>query len=120
MDAVIIGSPDHWHVPMVLDALKAGKDVYCEKPITHTIAEGDSLIAAVHNSSRIVQIGTQQRSWPHFAEARELVAQGKLGKVTLIGLLVSGLSASQGCEADRSREARLEPVARICSGASFR
>lgn len=84
VDAVVIGSPDHWHVPMVLDALKAGKDVYCEKPVTHTIAEGDSLIAAVRDSSRIVQIGTQQRSWPHFAEARDLVTTGKIGKITLI------------------------------------
>ena len=84
VDAVVIGSPDHWHVPMVTDAVKAGKDVYCEKPVTHTIEQGDSLIGAVNDSARIVQIGTQQRSWPHFAEARELVTAGKLGKITLI------------------------------------
>jgi hypothetical protein len=84
IDAVVIGTPDHWHVPLLLDTLKAGKDAYCEKPVTHTIDEGEPLIATVRDSKRVVQTGTQQRSWAHFAEAREEIAAGHLGQVTLI------------------------------------
>ena len=53
IDAVVIGAPDHWHVTMTLDAVAAGKDVYCEKPVTHTIEEGDRLIAGVEKSKRV-------------------------------------------------------------------
>ncbi len=84
VDAVIIATPDHWHVPITIDAVRAAKDVYCEKPVTHTPAEGDPLIAAVRESKRVVQTGTQQRSWEHFMHAKELVANGTLGQVTLI------------------------------------
>ncbi len=84
IDAVIIATPDHWHVPITIDAVRAGKDVYCEKPVTHRPAEGDPLIAAVRESRRVVQTGTQQRSWEHFMHAKELVANGTLGQVTLI------------------------------------
>ncbi len=84
VDAVVIGSPDHWHVPMSLAAIAAGKDVYCEKPVTHDPAEADQLIAAVEGSNRIFQAGTQQRSWDHFQRARELVTGGALGQVNLI------------------------------------
>ena len=84
IDAVIIATPDHWHVPITIDAVRAGKDVYCEKPVTHTLAEGEPLIAAVRDSKRVVQTGTQQRSWEHFIHAKELVANGTLGQVTLI------------------------------------
>src|SRR5215470_9556662 len=65
IDAVFISSPDHWHVPMAVDALAAGKDIYLEKPVTHTIEEGAALIAAVRSSKRILQCGMQQRSWSH-------------------------------------------------------
>ncbi len=84
VDAVIVATPDHWHVPITIDAVRAGKDVYCEKPVTHTPDEGAPLIAAVRESGRVVQTGTQQRSWPHFIHAKELVANGTLGQVTLI------------------------------------
>jgi predicted dehydrogenase len=84
IDAVIIGSPDHWHVQMTLDAIDAGKDVYVEKPVTHAIEEGHRLLEGVRKSDRVVQTGTQQRSWPHFVEARELIQGGELGKITLI------------------------------------
>ena len=70
IDAVVIATPDHWHVPITIDAVRAGKDVYCEKPVTHTLAEGAPLIAAVHESKRVVQTGTQQRSWEHYMHAR--------------------------------------------------
>ena len=84
IDAVVIGSPDHWHVPITMDAVRAGKDVYCEKPITHTIEEGAALIAAVRDSRRVVQVGLQQRSWEHFAQAARNIAAGTLGQVTMI------------------------------------
>jgi predicted dehydrogenase len=84
VDAVIIGSPDHWHVAMTLDAIHSGKDVYVEKPVSHTIAEGERLEKAVGGSRQVVQVGYQQRSWEHFQAGREVVASGKLGKITLI------------------------------------
>ena len=84
IDAVVIGTPDHWHVPITVDAVRAGKDVYCEKPVTHTIEEGDPLIAAVRDSKRVVQVGLQQRSWDHFAQAKEAINSGALGQVTFI------------------------------------
>jgi predicted dehydrogenase len=84
IDAVVIGTPDHWHVPILTEAVRAGKDVYCEKPVTHTIDQGAPLIAAVRESKRVVQTGTQQRSWPHFVQARQEIASGTLGQVTLI------------------------------------
>jgi predicted dehydrogenase len=84
IDAVIVATPDHWHVPILTAAVRAGKDVYCEKPVTHTIEEGAPLIAAVRESGRVVQIGLQQRTWEHFAQARQEILNGRLGQVTLI------------------------------------
>ncbi len=84
IDAVLIGAPDHWHVPITVAAVGAGKDVYCEKPVTHSIEEGEPLISAVRESKRVVQTGTQQRSWNHFIQAKELIASGRLGQVTFI------------------------------------
>ena len=83
IDAVVIGAPDHWHVRMTLDAVAAGKDVYCEKPITHTIEEGDNLIAGVEKSKRVVATGTQQRSWDHYLLAKELIQGNRIGQITL-------------------------------------
>src|SRR5689334_1455016 len=83
IDAVVIGAPDHWHVPMTLDAVAAGKDVYCEKPVTHSIDEGGKLIAGVEKSGRVVATGTQQRSWDHYVLARQLIQSGRLGQITL-------------------------------------
>jgi predicted dehydrogenase len=84
VDAVIIGAPDHWHTKMVKDAVAAGKDVYVEKPVTHTLEEGNDLIRAVESSGRVVQTGTQQRSWPHFIEGKQIIDSGKLGKITFV------------------------------------
>jgi predicted dehydrogenase len=84
IDGVIIGSPDHWHVAMTLDAIQSGKDVYVEKPISHTIEEGERLEKAVIGSRQVIQVGYQQRSWEHFQAGREVVAGGKLGKITLV------------------------------------
>src|SRR5581483_5968688 len=84
VDAVIIAAPDHWHVRMACDALAAGKDVYLEKPVTHTIAEGVTLAQAVHQSNRVLQCGMQQRSWIHFQSAVELIQGGNIGRITQV------------------------------------
>ncbi len=84
IDAVIIGSPDHWHVRMAVDALAAGKDVYLEKPVTHTLEEGDTLTRAVRSGKQILQCGMQQRSWTHFRDAVDLIQGGSLGRVVQV------------------------------------
>lgn len=84
IDAVLIASPDHWHVRIAADALAAGKDVYLEKPVTHTIEEGAVLIRAVRSSKQILQCGMQQRSWPHFRNAVDLIQGGSLGRVVQV------------------------------------
>jgi predicted dehydrogenase len=81
VDAVLIASPDHWNVRMAVDALAAGKDVYLEKPVTHTIEEGALLTRAVRSSKQIVQCGMQQRSWVHFRDAVGLIQAGSLGRI---------------------------------------
>jgi predicted dehydrogenase len=81
VDAVFIASPDHWHVRMAVDALAAGKDVYLEKPVTHTLEEGAVLVHAVRSNKRILQCGMQQRSWSHFRDAVDLIQGGSLGRV---------------------------------------
>lgn len=83
IDAVIIGAPDHWHVPMLRAAVAAGKDVYIEKPLTQTIEEGQTAIEAVKASGRVVQVGYQQRSYPHMQEARQRMQAGEIGQITL-------------------------------------
>src|SRR5271165_4753643 len=81
IDAVLIASPDHWHVRMAVDALAAGKDVYLEKPVTHTLDEGAALLHAVRSSKQILQCGMQQRSWSHFRDAVDLIQGGSLGRI---------------------------------------
>ena len=84
IDAVLIGAPDHWHKTMAIDAVAAGKDVYVEKPISHTIAEGEQMVKAVEASRQIVQTGTQQRSWDHFILGKQLIDAGRLGQITFV------------------------------------
>lgn len=81
VDVVTVGTPDHWHTRIVIDAVKAGKDVYSEKPLTLTIDEGKKLRQAVSQTGRVVQVGTQQRSSPQFLMAVALAQSGRLGKV---------------------------------------
>ena len=81
IDAVVVGTPDHWHVPISIAAVRAGKDVYCEKPLTLTIAEGRILANEVKRYGRILQTGSQQRSSDNFRFACELVRNGRIGKV---------------------------------------
>ncbi len=83
VDVVIIGTPDHWHCLMLTDALQAGKDVYCEKPIANSVQEADIMLNYVGSSDRIVQIGQWQRSQPHFVDAINFVHSGKLGNIRL-------------------------------------
>ena len=84
IDAVVIGAPDHWHKTMTLDAIAAGKDVYVEKPVSHTIAEGVELVRAIEASKQIVQTGTQQRSWEHWMLGKQMIDSGKLGQITFV------------------------------------
>ncbi|MDR3193978.1 MAG: Gfo/Idh/MocA family oxidoreductase [Tannerella sp.] len=81
IDAVVIGTPDHWHCLIFADACKAGKDIYVEKPIANSIAECDAMVAAAQKYKRVVQVGQQQRSSRHFQEMIEYLRSGKLGKI---------------------------------------
>lgn len=84
LQAVIVATPDHWHAQMVIDAVQAGKDVYVEKPLAHTIEEGYRMMEAVRQTKRIVQVGTQRRSAPLFLEARKLFLEADKGPVRLV------------------------------------
>lgn len=84
IEAVIVATPDHWHTAITLAALRAGKAVYCEKPLTLTVAEGQLLVAAAQQTGGIVQVGTQQRSDWRFRTACELVRNGRLGAMRRI------------------------------------
>ncbi len=84
IDAVLIATPDHWHVRVATAAIAAGKDVYLEKPVTHTLEEGAPLIRAVRSSKQILQCGMQQRSWSHFRNAVDLIQGGSLGRVVQV------------------------------------
>lgn len=96
VDAVIIATPDHWHVIPAIHAVRAGKDVYMEKPVSLSVAEGRILSNEVHKSGRIFQIGSQQRSMPQFKKACELVRNGRIGKLhtVYVGLPVDNPAES--------------------------
>ncbi len=81
VDAVISGTPDHWHTAVVVDTCRAGKDIYTEKPMTLTIDEGKIMRSVVEETGRVVQVGTQQRSTKQFQTAVELVRNGRVGKL---------------------------------------
>ena len=84
VDAVCLSTPDHWHAYMTVEACKAGKDVYVEKPISVVVEEGRVMVQAARKYKRVVQVGTQQRSGTHFAQARDLVRAGRLGKISFV------------------------------------
>ncbi len=84
LDAVVVAVPDHWHRTIVEDACSAGKDVYCEKPMSHTVEDGFAMVAAMQNKGRIVQVGSQARSSIIYAKAHEIYSSGYLGQVTAI------------------------------------
>ena len=82
LDIVLIATPDHWHALPMIEAAKAGADIYCQKPISVDVVEGQAMLAAARKYNRVVQIGTQRRSTPHLVEARDrFIKTGKLGKV---------------------------------------
>ena len=81
IDAVLIATPDHWHALQTVMACRAGKDVYCEKPLTLTISEGRVMVNEARKHKRIVQTGSQQRSGPHYARAVKLIQEGVIGEV---------------------------------------
>src|SRR5690606_11918509 len=90
IDAVLIGGPDFSHARMTIDAIAAGKDVYVEKPATNTIPRLNAMMAANEKSARIVQVGTQQRSWDNFAEAKKILDSGVLGPIRHIQIVQPG------------------------------
>lgn len=96
LDAVVISTPDHWHAIHAIQACQAGKDVYVEKPLTYSIAEGRAVVNAARTNKRVVQVGTQQRSGAHFRRAVEIVQSGKIGKVAVVKCWKLSNSAPDG------------------------
>jgi predicted dehydrogenase len=84
IDVVIVASPDHWHAQHSIDAAKAGKDIYCEKALTVTVEEGRAMVNAVRKYRRVLQTGSQQRTWDNFQQAIMLIRNGYIGKVNRI------------------------------------
>lgn len=102
IDAVLIATPDHWHSQQTVDAISAGKDVYVEKPASNTIPRLNAMLEAYQKGKQVVQVGTQQRSWDHFQEAKKILDSGVVGNVTHIYIVQPGSYA-------RAREAE-QPV----------
>jgi predicted dehydrogenase len=92
IDAVVVSTPDHWHGLITVDACLAGKDVYCEKPLSLTIADGQAMVKAARKMGRVVQTGSQQRSNEGFRRACELVRNGKLGKIHTVRCGIPGVN----------------------------
>jgi predicted dehydrogenase len=107
IDAVCVTTPDHWHAAIALAAMKAGKDVYVEKPMTLTIEEGKALVAAEKKYGRILQVGSQQRSSEHFRIAANLVRNGLIGEIKEIYCQLGRVSRS------RRKRKRSSPCPRV-------
>jgi len=123
IDAILIAVPDHWHKQVVVDSLAAGKDVYCEKPMSHSAAEGVAMLEAAQKSGRIVQIGSQRVSSQICARAREMIAQGAIGdlmkgvpKTVLSGIL--GVLGKKDKDALSSGQISYKPGAGVAQWAS--
>lgn len=86
VDAVIIGTPDHWHCLIMVEACKAGKDVYVEKPMANSLAELDQMVAAANNNNRVVQVGQQQRSGAHWMDVMNFIKSGKIGQLRQVNI----------------------------------
>ncbi len=96
IDVIHIATPDHWHTKPLIEAMLAGKDVYCEKPLTLTIDEGKLIRKIQKQTGRVVQVGTQQRSTFHlFAKAIAIVQQGRIGKIKRITVAIGGAPSSK-------------------------
>ncbi len=97
IDAVVVATPDHWHALCALEAMRNGKDVYCEKPVTHLFAEGQALYKAAEKHKAVFQVGSQQRSDVRFRRAAEIVQNGILGKIQKVEVgLPTGRSKPDG------------------------
>ena len=94
VDAVIIGTPDHWHCLQMVDACAAGKDVYVEKPIANSIGECDLMVAAAKRYDRVVQVGQQQRSSALWADMKKCISSGKLGRIAKVNVWANFAYAS--------------------------
>lgn len=95
IDVIHVATPDHWHTKPLVEAMRAGKDVYCEKPLTLTIDEGKLIRKVQKETGRVVQVGTQQRStFPLFVKAIALVNEGRLGKIRRVQAAIGGAPAS--------------------------
>lgn len=90
IDAVVVATPDHWHALIAIAAVNAGKDVYCEKPMAHTVLEGRAMVKAVRAHKRIFQVGSMQRSMGEFRAACELIRNGVIGDVPKVDAAVAG------------------------------
>ncbi|QDU86917.1 Inositol 2-dehydrogenase [Pirellulimonas nuda] len=128
LDVVVIATPDHWHTKLAIEAMRAGKDVYCEKPLTLTIAEGAAIEKVLGETGRVFQVGTQQRSdfGKRFANAAAIVRDGRVGKVNHV---TCGIDGSMTCPplptTDAPREFDFQtwlgqtPVVPYCAGAKI-
>lgn len=90
IDAVLIATPDHWHSQIAIDAISAGKDVYVEKPASNTVPRINAMLDAYKKGKQVVQIGTHQRSWDHFIEAKKIVDGGTLGTISHVIIVQPG------------------------------
>src|SRR6476620_2067015 len=90
IDAVLIATPDHWHSQQMVDAISAGKDVYVEKPASNTVARINAMLDSYKKGKQVVQIGTHQRSWDHFQDAKKIVDAGTIGTITHVVIVQPG------------------------------
>jgi len=108
IDAVVIATPDHWHAPMTIAACQAGKDVYVEAPVSHTVDDGARMVAAAREHGRIVQSGMQQRSGAHFHSAVGAIRSGRIGAVRLAKAWVSHRRKRIGVKPDSVAPTRVD------------
>ncbi len=108
VDAVVISTPDHWHALQTIDACVAGKDVYCEKPLTLTVREGQAMLAAARKHGRVVGNGSQQRSGAEFRLAVETVRNGRLGKLKSVKVGIPGVNFNAVVVPDSSPPSELD------------
>ena len=109
LDIVLVGTPDHWHALPMIEAVKSGADVWCQKPISVDVIEGQAMLAAARKYKRVVQIGTQRRSTPHLVDARDkVVREGKLGKVGLVEIYCYYHMRASGNPPDTAPPANLD------------
>lgn len=107
IDAVMIATPDHWHAHMAVEACKAGKDVYCQKPLSLTVTEGRAMADAARKYERVFQTGSQQRSDEKFRKGCELVRNGRIGKLTAVKVGLPGGWRDYGKTGDRKRPEKI-------------